>query len=151
MNRYQMNTNMTMTTTRSTTPTTLSCPTTTTITSTSPMSWLSPQCVETVVAAASRRGVFFWAPSLAPPLTLPFYYLPPPSFYYRTNSQITITLQCPDDEKLGTQDVSVPWVPGCLYFITRWPRRNRAWDVFASQALGMLCFFFFAFFFSFTN
>ena len=56
MNRYQMNTNMTTTTTRSTTPTTSSCPMTAAITSTRPM---SPQCVKTAVAAASRRGVFF--------------------------------------------------------------------------------------------
>ena len=150
MNRYQMNTNMTTTTTRSTTPTTLLHPTTATITSTHPMSQLSPQCIETVVAVASRRGVFFWAQGLAPPLTLPFYYLPPPSFYYGTNSQITITLQCPDDNKLGTWDTSAPRVPGCLYFITRWPRRNRARDAFASQALGLF-FFFFASFISFTN
>ena len=61
----------------------------------------------------------------------------------RSISSITITQQYPDDnDELGTQDASAPRVPRCFYLITRWPRRNRARDSFASRVLGM---FFYAF------
>ena len=62
----------------------------------------------------------------------------------RSISSITITQQYPDDnDELGTWNTLVPQVPECFYLITRWPRRIRAWDSFASWVLGM--FFFFAF------
>ena len=115
------------------------------ITSTRPMSQLSPQCIETAVAAASRRGFFFLSPrptTTNPPLLL------------STTTLLLLQDKQPDHHHTavpGWQQTgdsrciftSSPWVLIFYYKMTKEEQGSRCICVSSPRYVFFFCFLFF--------